>query len=379
VTRFVPHGERVLISIKPHPLFIVLVPLGAVAVAIGLGAVAAWSSVLLGLPIRPGAIWLWLSVLVGLRLLWQAFEWLARAYVLTDRRVLRLGGVLRRYKADLPLERLQHVSVFQSIRERIFGLGTIGFATAGTGASEAFWIMVARPDELVQQVRDAVSGVTDRPDDPGLPTIGLAGASGAGKSTVARILADLGCEVSDSDRLAKEALEREDVKRTLVSWWGEKILRDDGSVDRGVLADIVFEDPEARRRLEGLTHPVVGEMRREAFAKAGGSRAFVIDAPLLFEAGVDDECDVVIFVDAPEEERLRRLESTRGWSREEVARRERAQLALQTKRERSDHVMSNDVEESALRTRVEALLERIEREWTSRRGTRGDRRGRDGL
>lgn len=355
--RFVPKGERVIVSIKPHPLFIVLVPLGAVLLSIVLVWAGLWATSLAGLTLRTGLVWTLLVLLIVLRLLWQTLEWLARSYVLTEKRVIRLGGVLRRYGADLPLTRLQHVTMFQSIRERIFGLGTIGFSTAGTGGSEAYWIMVARPRELLQTVRDAVAG-TSKP----MPTIGLAGAIGAGKSTVARILADLGCVVSDSDAAAKAALDRDDVKKQLVEAFGQDVIGADGRVDRRTLADLIFDDEEARRRLEALTHPIVGDERRAERARAQGARAFVIDAPLLFEAGVDDECDVVIFVDAPRPARLSRVQQTRGWTEEEVERREQAQMPLESKRERADHVVVNDADEAALARRVERLLERIEQD-----------------
>lgn len=346
-----------IIQIKPHPLFIVLAPLGAIVLSIILVWGGLWATSWTGVSLRNGIIWRVLVVLIALRLFWQLLEWLARSYVLTEKRVIRLGGVLRRYGADLPLSRLQHVTMFQSIRERLFGLGTLGFATAGTGAPEAYWIMVARPRGLLQAIRDAAAG-TPRP----MPTIGLAGAIGAGKSTVARLLADLGCVVSDSDAAAKAALDREDVKRRLVEAFGKDILGADGRIDRSALADVVFEDPDARRRLQDLTHPIVGEMRRVERGEAVGARAFVIDAPLLFEAGVDDECDAVIFVDAPREVRLERVARTRGWSEEEVDRREQAQLSVESKRDRSDHVLINDADEAALAARVERLLARIERD-----------------
>ena len=366
-SRFDPRGERVILRLKPHPLFVVLVPLGVIAGAIVLAAIGVWALSALGGGISVRLVWLGVAALVALRLLWQALEWLAREYLLTDRRILRVGGVLRRYASDIPLSRLQNMTVSQSIRERLFGLGTIGFATAGTGYVEAYWVMVARPHELVQKVRDAVGPVppgvgADR--EEGILTLGLAGAIGAGKSTVAAALEALGCVVSDSDRLAKEALDRDDVRSTLVEWWGEGVLGPEGRVDRRALADLVFADPDKRRRLEGLTHPIVHELRRQARRRAEteGARAFVIDAPLLFEAGVDAECDAVIFVDAPEDRRRAWLRDRRGWTDEEIDRRVRAQMPLDRKRARSDHVLANDADREDLARRTADLLARIERE-----------------
>ncbi len=124
------------------------------------------------------------------------------------------------------------------------------------------------------------------------PVIGLAGAIGAGKSTVAGILGEAGCLVSDADRLAREVLAESDVVAELVSWWGSGVLDADGRPDRKAIAEIVFADPEARQRLEDLVHPRVHAARAAAFASAPpDTPALVIDAPLLFEAGLAAECD----------------------------------------------------------------------------------------
>lgn len=101
--------------------------------------------------------------------------------------------------------------------------------------------------------------------------------------------------------------------------------------------------------------------RAEAIERARGlgARAFVIDAPLLFEAGLDGECDAVVFVDAPREVRLERVRRTRGWDESELARREAAQLRVEEKRRRSDVVVSNDGDEATLGARVAAVLDRL--------------------
>lgn len=83
--------------------------------------------------------------LAALRLSWQALEWYSRVYVLTDRRIIRRMGVLRVAVFETQLKNIQHTSIFRSMRERIFGLGSIGFATAGSDVFEAFWEMINRP------------------------------------------------------------------------------------------------------------------------------------------------------------------------------------------------------------------------------------------
>ena len=90
------------------------------------------------------------------RLCWQALDWWNRLYILTDRRVVRRMGVLRIYVFETPLRHVQHTSVFASIRERLFALGTIGFATAGSDTYEAFWVMVAKPFDVHRVVVEAI-------------------------------------------------------------------------------------------------------------------------------------------------------------------------------------------------------------------------------
>ncbi len=191
------------------------------------------------------------------------------------------------------------------------------------------------------------------------PTIGLAGGIGAGKTTVGEILARLGCVVACSDREGRAALRDAGIRSVLRSWWGDAILDASGAVDRGALAGIVFEDPEEKNRLEGLVHPWIEARRQALFAAAPpGTPAVVIDAPLLFEAGIDRECDAVIFVDAPRPCRVARV-SSRGWAKDELARREDFQLPLDDKRSKADHILRNDGDLSDLEAQVRATLSDI--------------------
>ncbi|MGI9013995.1 MAG: dephospho-CoA kinase [Phycisphaerales bacterium] len=197
--------------------------------------------------------------------------------------------------------------------------------------------------------------------------IGLCGAIAAGKSTVAELLAASGCVVVDSDALSRAALKQPDVKETLHAWWGPAVFDDDGNINRAVVAGIVFSDPAERARLEALVHPRVEAARRAVFAAAQpGTPALVIDAPLLFEAGIDRECDAVIFVDAPLPLRQERVKRDRGWTSEELARREAVQIPLDLKRRRADYHVSNDGNRAALKMQVAAVLEEIIRRGPTR-------------
>src|SRR5690606_7560467 len=150
--------------------------------------------------------------------------------------------------------------------------------------------------------------------------VGLAGGIGSGKSEVARLLRELGAAVSDSDAEARRALQRADVRARLVAMWGREILDEQGQVDRAMVAGIVFSLPEAREKLEQIIHPIVHRARLRQLVRARREQApaLVIDAPLLFEAGVDEECDLVVFVDAPLEARIQRVQTGRGWGGAEL-------------------------------------------------------------
>jgi len=192
---------------------------------------------------------------------------------------------------------------------------------------------------------------------PKIPVVGLVGGIGSGKSAVAAMLGELGCLVSDSDELVRRQYEDPAVRAQLQNWWGPGILDERGLVDRAAVAAIVFRDAAERARLEALLHPRVEAERARAFAAAPvGTPALVIDAPLLLEAGLADQCSEIWFIDAPEEVRKARVHVSRGWSGDEWARREAAQWPLDRKRAAAHHVLRNDGDPASLRMQV---LERL--------------------
>ena len=193
-----------------------------------------------------------------------------------------------------------------------------------------------------------------------IPVIGLVGGIGSGKSVVGEILVELGCVVTNSDRVAHECLEEPSVVTMLVSRWGDRILSPDGSPDRSAISGIVFSDDAERIWLESVLHPMVNHRRRMTFESLDpNTPGFVIDAPLLFEAGIDSECDMIFFVDAPLDQRLERVMTSRGWSEENLTAREARQMSLEVKRARSTHLISNDGSIEDLRSLVVNAFGRI--------------------
>lgn len=190
--------------------------------------------------------------------------------------------------------------------------------------------------------------------------LGIAGGVGAGKSTVAGILAGLGCVVADSDALGREALRDPDLRDEIVSWWGPGMLDDSGEIDRAAVARIVFARPRHRQRLESLVHPRIRSRRQALFEQAPpDTPALVIDAPLLFEAGLDRECTAVIFIQTDRPQRLSRLADSRGWDDTELTGREQSQLSLDDKRARSDYVVINNGDLDELSEQIHRILNEL--------------------
>jgi len=177
------------------------------------------------------------------------------------------------------------------------------------------------------------------------PIVGLCGGVGAGKSMVAKEFEHLGCLVIDSDRLNHEVLRRPDVLQTVRDWWGDRVVAADGRPDHRRIAEIVFSNPDEKRRLESLVHPLIARLR-EDMIKAGDEdpavEAIILDSPLLLESNLDRLCDSIVFVEASETRRLQRLQRERNWGRDELDRRQRCQKPLAAKRSRSDFVINND-------------------------------------
>ena len=201
--------------------------------------------------------------------------------------------------------------------------------------------------------------------------VGLTGNIAAGKSSVAEVWRDQGATIIDADELARRAVEPGTrAHAAIAAEWGSEVLEEGGALDRAALRRIVFADPDARERLEEIVHPAVGALRDEAYreAQARGERVVVADVPLLFEAGLVDEFDVVVLVDAPEEVRLHRLVNDRGLPEDEARRMMAAQMPSELKRASADVVIRNAGTFGALQDRARDVWRELQRRAVLRQG-----------
>jgi len=158
--------------------------------------------------------------------------------------------------------------------------------------------------------------------------VGLIGGIGSGKSQVAAAFALRGARVIAGDQLGQAALRDADIRARVADRWGNDVLDDKGEVDRRRLAAIVFADPAELKAL----------------------------AAIMLEAGWNDVCDRLIYIEAPRGVRLERVRRQRGWTEKEVAAREQAQLPLTEKVVRADHVLENSASLEHLDRQVHDLL-----------------------
>ena len=190
--------------------------------------------------------------------------------------------------------------------------------------------------------------------------VGLTGGVASGKSTVSRMLAELGAVVIDADQLAREVVERGTPGLAqVVAEFGEELLTPDGDLDRPAMGRLVFADEKKRKRLESIVHPLVFERYAEIEGSAPSDAVVVHDIPLLAESGRADTFDEVVVVDVPPEVQVARMVRDRGWTEEEA----RSRIAAQTTREQRLAIATIVVDNSGtlddLRARVAEVWERL--------------------
>jgi dephospho-CoA kinase len=186
--------------------------------------------------------------------------------------------------------------------------------------------------------------------------VGLTGGIGSGKTTVARMLSTRGAVVIDADGLARDAVEvGTPGYDAVVRRFGDRVVGPDASLDRAMLAEIVFADAGARAELEAIVHPAVRLAIAESIAGHHDTDdVVVVDSPLLIETGEHETFPVVIVVTASEDTRIARLVA-RGMDERDARARMAAQMPLEDKVAHAHVVLDNDGDELALERQVERL------------------------
>ena len=186
--------------------------------------------------------------------------------------------------------------------------------------------------------------------------IGLTGGIGAGKSTVARRLVELGATLVDADAIAREVVRPGSPGLAEVgAAFGADVLDADGALDRPKLGAIVFGDPAARQRLNGILHPLIGRRTAELVAAAPPDGIVVQDIPLLVEGGMGAVFGLVVVVHATVDERIRRLVDDRGMTADDARARIAAQADEPARRAAADVWLDNTGTPEAVRAEVDRL------------------------
>jgi dephospho-CoA kinase len=190
--------------------------------------------------------------------------------------------------------------------------------------------------------------------------VGLTGGIGSGKTTVARRLVAHGAVLVDSDVLAREVVAPGTAGLAeVVAAFGEGVLDAAGALDRQALAAVVFGDPAARERLNGIVHPRVRVRSDEMVGAAPADAVVVQDVPLLVESGMAPRFPLVVVVHADAEERVRRLVQLRGMPEADARARIAAQASDDARRAAADVLLANDGDERDLEAAVDALWARL--------------------
>jgi dephospho-CoA kinase len=205
---------------------------------------------------------------------------------------------------------------------------------------------------------------------------GLTGGIAAGKSTIARTFAGLGCLTIDADAVVAR-LYRPGAAghRALVHAYGREIVLPNGEIDRRRLADIAFAEPGASKKLNALIHPLVIEeeeriLESETSRFPERDRIAIIEATLLLESGGRDRCDKVVVVDIDPQKQIERAIG-RGMSREEVTRRIAHQMPREERLRYADYVINNDVDARTAEVETHRVFEKLRADLAAK-NTRGE-------
>ncbi|WP_274649738.1 dephospho-CoA kinase [Paenibacillus humicola] len=194
--------------------------------------------------------------------------------------------------------------------------------------------------------------------------LGLTGGIACGKSTVSAMLVQRGAKLVDADQVAREvALPGEPALAEIASEFGQAVLNEDGTLNRGALGSVVFGDKERLGRLESILHPAIRRRMRETierYAEEDPKGLIVADIPLLYETGQASVYDAVLVVYINREQQIERLMARSGVTREQAEQRVALQLDIEEKKRRADFVIDNSGS-------LEDTERQVERFWREQR------------
>jgi dephospho-CoA kinase len=199
--------------------------------------------------------------------------------------------------------------------------------------------------------------------------VGLTGGIAAGKTSVAKRWVELGGLEIDADVLARKALDAGTPGLAKVlEQFGSDLLLADGNLDRQKLAEVVFNAPEKRKKLEEIVHPIVRELAAQALADAPAGSILIYTVPLLVEASVDLPFDFVVTVEAPLDKQVERMVKTRGMTAQQASARIAAQASAAERANRADLILNSNQSLGRLLDDAEALWNEIERKAAAKHG-----------
>lgn len=197
--------------------------------------------------------------------------------------------------------------------------------------------------------------------------IGITGGIACGKTEVAKVFQKKGAKVISGDQIGREVAEKnKGVLGQLVKAFGQSILKRDGTLNRRKLGKIAFVSNEGRDKLNEIVHPhLLKELRRKIERLKGKRKSgvVVVDAALIVEWGLEKELDYLIFVESKREDKIRRLQKEKGYSRGEALDRIKSQLPETTKKSKADFVIGNDKGLAELRRKANTIWEKIMRSY----------------
>lgn len=196
--------------------------------------------------------------------------------------------------------------------------------------------------------------------------LGITGTTGSGKSIISSLLQPYGFVVIDADKVSRElTVPNSSLVKKLACEFGNVIVRADGSLDRKLLAGIAFSDPDKKRRLNAITHPIIIDAINTRIAQylQEGRHLIILDAPLLFESNSDKLCDFTISVHAPPDLRLKRIMERDSISKENALLRINAQNPSSYYAEKSDITIENDGDLPKLSKQILSLATRLLEEY----------------